>query len=805
MSRKGWRKLWAYTAMVAMLLSVISGVFVAVPPKSASAATTYTVTRTPTVPAGTWQQAFTRITITADPGQLVAGSQVVIQCPSDYYMAIRVSAPAYVDGNTNYPNAVSGDTGLLFASSDTTVSGEVYYEKSNGNFVVRAYESDRLAADPNPANSLFGSAKYFSQFTLTLTGTVASDKKAQIYIDVPYMWIPSGKREDIKIRFSSADERFSSAEVVIGRVAAGQVTVSIDDVANLSSSGGKIYPIYIKEDVAGSLEKDSESVKIKLPSGFKWRSTGNLTSVWEPESGYVIGTDVKITTDNDRELYVTVNKKTTTSGLYLKISDLNISVDESTAKFGDIVCSVSGKSTVSPSTLVIGRYGEFGATAKAFGEAPTVLAGRYMQEIGKIEIDELLAGSMIKDRTITLTLPGSAAWVPGEYPTVSSSDSDLQGLSIDTTWERVDDQTIKTRITNESAGNKPAKLVLEKAKIAVSAGAPEGDLELTVGGTAGASGKLVVAKVAKAAKLELDGKAPDVAVGTQSVEIPPILIKELVAEGIDGGKLTSDDITVLGWDPTKVGTAIAVGGYKVVRVEFLEGVLPSQPTKVEVVEGDLTIDEQLVGRAVTSDGRWYIFVPVKSTSTRPSTIKISGVKLNIWAGFPQGPIAGYLKGGAVVQTTKWFPGYTVVAATPVANIVAPAAREGAVAKSATFRIGSTIYNVGAEARAMDAAPYIKDDRTFVPVRYLAYALGVKESDVKWDAATQTVTLTKDKSTVKLVIGSNVLTVNDQVKYMDVAPELVDPGRTMLPARWVAEAFGAAVGWDPATQTVLIQW
>jgi len=42
-----------------------------------------------------------------------------------------------------------------------------------------------------------------------------------------------------------------------------------------------------------------------------------------------------------------------------------------------------------------------------------------------------------------------------------------------------------------------------------------------------------------------------------------------------------------------------------------------------------------------------------------------------------------------------------------------------------------------------------------------------------------------------------------VKTADVAPEIV-AGRTFLPARYVAEAFGAAVVWDAAANTVSIQ-
>ncbi len=39
--------------------------------------------------------------------------------------------------------------------------------------------------------------------------------------------------------------------------------------------------------------------------------------------------------------------------------------------------------------------------------------------------------------------------------------------------------------------------------------------------------------------------------------------------------------------------------------------------------------------------------------------------------------------------------------------------------------------------------------------------------------------------------------------MDVAPEIVN-GRTMLPARWVAEGLGYAVGWNEVLKQVVVQ-
>lgn len=56
--------------------------------------------------------------------------------------------------------------------------------------------------------------------------------------------------------------------------------------------------------------------------------------------------------------------------------------------------------------------------------------------------------------------------------------------------------------------------------------------------------------------------------------------------------------------------------------------------------------------------------------------------------------------------------------------------------------------------------------------------------------------------ISLTIGSNTMTVNNDPVIMDVAPEIKD-GRTMLPARWVAEALGATVEWNESLNQAVI--
>jgi|GEM_PF-2382689 len=102
---------------------------------------------------------------------------------------------------------------------------------------------------------------------------------------------------------------------------------------------------------------------------------------------------------------------------------------------------------------------------------------------------------------------------------------------------------------------------------------------------------------------------------------------------------------------------------------------------------------------------------------------------------------------------------------------------------------------------MDAAPYIKQGRTFVPVRFLANALGLTDDKIYWDGAKQEVALEGAKL-VHMQIGNKTMYSNYKPIVMDVVPEIIPPGRTMLLARYVAEGLGFKVDWDPSRQLVI---
>lgn len=126
----------------------------------------------------------------------------------------------------------------------------------------------------------------------------------------------------------------------------------------------------------------------------------------------------------------------------------------------------------------------------------------------------------------------------------------------------------------------------------------------------------------------------------------------------------------------------------------------------------------------------------------------------------------------------------------------------ALPKEGLFRIGQRSYTVDGQVKEMDVAPFIRSNRTYTPVRYLAYALGLSDQEIAWDPVARRVTLTRGSTTVVLIIGRPVIVVNEEEQPIDVAP-LIEQGRTFLPARYVAEAFDCSVGWDPFDRAVSI--
>ena len=100
--------------------------------------------------------------------------------------------------------------------------------------------------------------------------------------------------------------------------------------------------------------------------------------------------------------------------------------------------------------------------------------------------------------------------------------------------------------------------------------------------------------------------------------------------------------------------------------------------------------------------------------------------------------------------------------------------------------------------------YAHDNRTYVPIRFVAQELGAQ---VDWENDSQTAVITKGGRTIRMQVGAMTYTVDGVEKALD-APAEFTPSvggnfRTMVPVRFVTEALGYQVEWDPARNLAVI--
>ncbi len=769
------RRSKAISLVVALMfcLSFIAPAFVT--PDAAQASSTYEVLQAPTVKTSSEAQNLGVVKVTLSDTTLAAYDILTVSLPSDI--------------------EVTEKTVKVTDSLDSSYEGIQIVANNNGDCLpVTAFNADPITIKGN------------NNFDIVMNDKIVANGTADQFFYIYFYGIDlNNTTGDIEVDFDApSNSSFTSSKgiVIAKSSSSGSTTTSIKKVEDISDKGGFIDTITVAEDAPGSFDFNKDNGKFTLEiltKGFSWTTSGSgePSATMEGEWAFSGTQDSSnITGNNDEKLvfalpdtmyditYKDVEGKQVVDTKTLKkfsspgkftFNNLKIEADDSKATVGDeIEVKVKGCG-MDKATIVVGRYVDYGVVVEE-GTTKTLVAGQNKLETGEFYIKEGAAGSLLQNRIIKMTLPSGVEWnaknAP-DYELVGNGDItlDYKGISGD------NDEIIKWEVTDDSDKD-PVKIKFVDLKVNISP-AFKGDLEIEVSGSAGAEGTVKVAEVVPAATISID-KVNNIVLGRANQKIEDITITESDVEAF----LEGDLVLKLDRD------------YRFAK----------EPT-VKVIEGDLDIDED----ATIKDETLTIEVKTQSKKTA-SKILISDIYVDAYRTAPEGPISlefgEYDNDGCDALNEvakendndnggfgKKSPGKAVVA-----NCVTAAL--GETVGNGQFVIGSNIYEVNGVKKVMDVAPYIKGDRTYVPVRYLAYVLGLTEDDIVWDESNQKVTFTKGDNTVELVIGSTTITVNGEEQVMDVAPEISND-RTMLPARFVAEGFGFNVGWDAANRIVLI--
>jgi hypothetical protein len=99
----------------------------------------------------------------------------------------------------------------------------------------------------------------------------------------------------------------------------------------------------------------------------------------------------------------------------------------------------------------------------------------------------------------------------------------------------------------------------------------------------------------------------------------------------------------------------------------------------------------------------------------------------------------------------------------------------------------------------EAAPAKISGKVLVPMRDV---FSVMQANVSYDAGTRTITAKRAGTEIQLQLGSTQATRNGQALTLAQPAQLIG-GSTFVPLRFVADALGAQVDWNEASQTVFI--
>ena len=607
---------------------------------------------------------------------------------------------------------------------------------------------------------------------------------------------------DVKVDLGSLSGDITGGSYTVATVVAKATAANVPDagtddleLVTIRNSGQTASDIVIRESSAGVVS-GLQTITLTLPKEVEW----NADMIENPVdyfSGSLLDAqsdlEVEYTRDSDGNNNVRVIEvkfdaaaQNTGARRTLTISPKvnttkNAKEGELTVTLRNIAGDISDASN-----LVIATIGQ--AEVSVFvdeedyseGEIPALYSGLTPDltdedNIAIITVKEKKAGNLTAGKYIDFTFDSKVQLAEDVTYSINGGNKDTTaGLDSSATLNITKDRsTFGWKVEGLDAAD--ANEIKFYIPITVEAGY-EGDVECVVSGAAAGIDEDATVVVATAKPvIKVETEVSKVRTGVQNQAINDIKIVE-----------------------TEAG-ALSDEGNKTVAVA-LPFTLAKDAT-VAVTDGDLEIkniqaDENTAFIAFDIDG---------SSVNSASTITISDLEITLNRNPAEGGYDIETGGDAVIDNglfndDKFADSYV---SEDAIEIITPADSSIIDNKvNATFVVGESQYTNNGVTVAMDAASFIQNNRTYVPVRYLANALGVTDENIAWSEGARTVTLTGPNTVVTLTVGSTLITTSTGTITSDV-PVIIKDNRTYLPARFVANAFGADVAWDAATRTVTI--
>ena len=236
--------------------------------------------------------------------------------------------------------------------------------------------------------------------------------------------------------------------------------------------------------------------------------------------------------------------------------------------------------------------------------------------------------------------------------------------------------------------------------------------------------------------------------------------------------------------------------------ESLRGIKFASAT-VSVTAGDVAIDDKT--NVVSSDGK-KISIKIDGESSKPSTIKISGITIDSDRTVAAGDFKLEIGGASLFGKIKqYFPSNDDFISFLYGTMITPAPETTTMPKveftdkSSNYRI---FANGGWTSKQLDAPAFVDNSRVYIPLRAAVEALGT--GTIQWNGFTHEAIISAAGKNIRLTEGSPTLEVDGLKLTMD-APCLKINGRLMVPVSQIALALGVKSTWDDTTRTATLSY
>jgi hypothetical protein len=118
-----------------------------------------------------------------------------------------------------------------------------------------------------------------------------------------------------------------------------------------------------------------------------------------------------------------------------------------------------------------------------------------------------------------------------------------------------------------------------------------------------------------------------------------------------------------------------------------------------------------------------------------------------------------------------------------------------------LQVGNKTAMINDAAKTLQAAPINVKGTVMIPIRFIGEAFG---ATVEWEHIFKIVRLQLGSTTIYLQVGSNYASVNGKKIVLQGLPSIIS-GTTMVPIRFISEAFNAEVVWNAPTQGIDITY